>query len=117
MEVTLELGRQKAEGPRPAQLHTKFKAGLHYMRQCLQKQTNLNKKKFWDKGKEAQGRKPSETQRDVRGKTENGMSQMETETKWFAWGMEVTEGCRQNGSPGPSVEHGYNGPLGFAFGI
>lgn len=35
MEVMLELGRQEAEGPRPAQLHSKFKAGLHYMKQCL----------------------------------------------------------------------------------
>lgn len=46
-----------------------------------------------------------------------GQVRMEMDTRWSAWGMEVTEGCRQNGRPGPSVEHGHNGPLGFACGI
>lgn len=78
MAVILALGRQGA-GPRvqgqPNYIISLRPAWITRNPVSKPKQTNLNKERFWDKDKEAGGRKPSETQIDVRGKTENGTSQ------------------------------------------
>lgn len=76
MAVILALGRQEAEGPRvQGQSHYIVSLRPAWTTKKTKQKTKLNKERFFDKDKEAEGRKPSETQTDIRGKTENGTSQ------------------------------------------